>query len=315
MRTCLPIVILAAFLSAAAIPAAGQPVCDTLYTSLQNLTVEHIQANEVFIEYYIACPPADQAFGGVILSRLGEDGKNDRAIIAVYIPRAGWSYCFGERAPNVRFLRPSPLLDVDGDGELDLVCTTFESDMPGDTAYRITLMAQGKKRAVPSLNFPPGLAIDSLLPAPEGRPRPLQVVDRRGRSIGGLNAATAPVSYRYLEWDAGQDPPGYVNRTASHRDRYPELKRRAAYIDSLPQSDLLEFSEPEEYARFLANIVGYGLDQSNLGREAEGFIEARAILDRVRYSGSTQVLGAPVTVTDELQRALPDAQSIPRRRK
>jgi len=313
-RTILRAVFISGAITWAAAPVSGQTVCDTLYWNLQDLAVEHIRANEVWIEHFINCPPAAQAFGAFILSELGQEGTKDRALIATYVPRAGWLYRFSEQAPNIRFVRPSPLIDVDGDGQMDIVFTTADNRAPNERSYHIALTDEGKKRSTKTLAFTPGLVIDSLLPAPAGKARPLQMVDRRGREIGGLNAGNAPISYRYLELDPTLDPPDYVNQTAKHAGLYPVMQQRAEYVKALPGSDLLEYDSAETYEAFLVNIIGYCLDQSNLGREVDGFLEVRAILDRVRYKGSTQVLEAPRTVCDRLQQALPEAKKLPRKR-
>lgn len=293
-------------------PARSQSACDTLYPLLQNFVVDHVRANEVWVEYFIDCPPVEQAIGGIVLSELGQEGKKDRVIIATYKPRGGWSYRFGERAPGIRILQPSPRIDVDGDGELDFVFVGVDIVTLKHRSYKISFMENGKKRPNSRIDIPRGMAIDSLLPAPAGQPRPLQIVDRRGWDIGGLSPATAPVSYRYLVWDTSRDTAAYVNRTADHADRYPMMKQRADYVEALPQSGNLPYDTEKEYQAFLVNLVGYCLDQSNLGHEVRGYKKIKEILDRVRYKGSTNVLDAPQAVREQLRRALPEAKKLPR---
>ncbi|MFC1475544.1 hypothetical protein ACFLQW_00905, partial [Candidatus Zixiibacteriota bacterium] len=294
-------------------PAWGQAECDTLYPLLQNFVVDHVRANEIWIEHFIDCSTIDNAFGGVVLSEIGQEGQKDRVVIATYQPRRGWFYRFGERAPGIRLLRPSPRIDVDGDGELDFVFVGLDDVTLKHRSYQISFMENGKKRPNGRIDLSKGLAIDSLLPAPTGQPRPLQIIDRRGWDIGGLTPQTALVSYRYMIWGTAWDTAAYINRTVDYIDRYPIMKQREDYIKALPQTGDLRYDTEAEYEAFLVNLVGFCLDQSNLDREAEGYEKAKEILDRVRYKGSTNVLDAPQSVGEQLRRALPEAKKLPRK--
>jgi hypothetical protein len=311
-RFILVIVMVAGFSGFGVEPVYGQSDCDTLYALLQNLAVTQIRANEVWVEHFIDCPPVDGAVGGFVFSEFGQEGRNDRVVIARYYPRLGWRYQLGERAPRIRFPRPSPRIDVDGDGERDLVFLALDDIALTERAYRIVFIRDGKKRSDVQLDFPRGMVIDSLLPAPVGKPRPLQVIDRRAWEIGGLTPANAPVSYRYLAWGAELDPPGYINRTANNLHRYPVMKQREGFIESLPAAGDLRYETEEEYEAFLVDLIGWCLDQSNLDRELEGYKKIKEILSRVKYRGSTDVLDAPQTVQDQLRRALPAARRLPR---
>ena len=284
----------------------AQVGCDSLYFLLQNLIVNHIRAKEVLVDQFMDCPVSD-TLGGFILTRFGSEGEKDRAVIARLGGR-GWQYCFGERGRNIRFKKPAPRIDIDGDGGLDLVFIVSDKLHPTERGYQIVFVDNNKERPMKGLRFPDGMIIDSILSAPDGHPRPLQVADRRGWTIGGLSKKNKPISYRYMAWDGTADPPEYVNRTAANLHLFPAMLRRAAYIKALPKSGDLEYEAAEEYEDFLTNVIGYCMDQSNFEREAQGYEEIEKILDRVRYKGSTVILDSPREVRQGLRRALPEAR-------
>ncbi len=288
----------------------GQVSCDSMYFLLQDLSVAHIRANEIWVDHFLDCPTASDTLGGFVLSELGQEGKKDRAVVARYTQRAGWQYSFGERAPNIRFHQPSPRMDINSDGELDFVFTATDLKYKTGRHFRIVLIKDGKQQNMPGLKPPKDMVIDSILPAPKGRPRPLRVVDRRGWDIGGLSPEKAPLSYRYLDWNNAADPPGYVNQTASYVGLFPVMLRRAAYFKTLPKSGVLQFDTAEEYEIFLYNVIGYCLDQNNLGQETDWFEEVSEILDRVRYAGSTETLDAPRQVRNHLRRTFPRPRGV-----
>jgi len=282
--------------------------CDSLYYLLQDLAVTHVRGNEIWIEHYLNCAPSSDTVGGFILSEVGEDGAKDRAIVAGYGGPRGWLYRFGERGRNIRFARPTPLIDVDGDAELDVVFTATPRNYATENELIIVFVRDHKRENQKLVPMERDMAVDSIYPAPEGSPHPLRIVDRRGMDIGGLSYDKAPKSYRYYVWDPKADPPSYVDRTANHVRSFPIMQERASFVKSLPASGDLVYETEAEYEEFLINIIGYSLDQSNIGRELKGFEEVNAILERVRYKGSTESLSAPRSVIVSLRRALPEAQ-------
>jgi len=282
--------------------------CESMYYSLQDLAVSHVRGNEVWIEHYLDCTPSSDTVGGFILSVVGKEGTKDRAIIAGYDGAKGWLYRFGERGANIRFARPTPLIDVDGDGELDVVFTATNRNYPTESELLIVFVRDHKRENKKLVPMERNMAIDSIFPAPAGSPHPLRIVDRRGMEIGGLSYDMVPKSYRYYVWDPTADPPSYVDRTANHAQSFPIMQQRASFVKSLPASGELVYETEAEYEEFLINIIGYGLDQSNLGRELKGFEEVNAILERVRYRGPTEKLSAPRSVITTLRRALPEAK-------
>lgn len=292
----------------------GQVDCDSLYYLLQNMAVAHVNANEIWVEHFLDCPATPDTVGGFVVTVLDTEGGKDRAVVGQYSHRNKWQYRFSERGPNIRFLRPSPRVDVDGDGELDIVFTTVDTRYRGGPCYRIVLVKNGKRDKIPGLNLHRDMAIDSILPAPEGQVRPLNIIDRRGWEIGGLSPEKSPLSYRYLEWDKTSDPPGYTNRTAANVQQYPMMFRRAAFVKELPDSGEIKYDKDEEYEEFLINIVGYCLDQSNLGREVEAYEEAYGILNRVKYKRSGPMFNSPGQIGNELRRVLPEVRNIPPKR-
>jgi hypothetical protein len=289
--------------------ARGQVTCDSLYPLLQNFAVNHVGGNEVWVDYFIACPSAPDTIGGFVLSEVGQQGKKDRAVLARWIARAGWQYRFGERASNIRFAKPSPRMDVDGDDTLDLIFEAADDAYPSEHGYRVLMQRGNTYQNLSELRLPRGVIIDSVLSAPRGQPHPMVLADRRGWEVGGLRRQHAPVSYQYVAWDASADPPRYVNRTTSHTDLFPEMERRAAYVGTLAQSGELTFRAAEEYEAFLSNVIGYCLDQYNMNREKEGFETVSAILDRTRYGGPTERLQGPRQVRDGLIRAVPSLRN------
>jgi len=291
-------------------PAAGQITCDSLYYLLQNLAVNHVGGNEVWVEYFLDCPGSPDTVGGFIFSEVNQEGKRDRAVIARYSDRIGWQYRFGERATRIRFAKPSPRMDVDGDGQLDMVFTAADDIYPGERGYRVLFQRPNSLASLPELHFPRGLIIDSILPAPPQHAHALTVADRRGWEIGGLKPPTAPVSHRYLAWERSTDTAKYVNQTAAQTNQFPDMQRRAAYVKALPKSGELRFDAPEKYEEFLINVIGFTLDQSNMAREREGFETISEILDRVRYGGPTGRLQSPREVRDGLLRAMPAQRNL-----
>lgn len=294
--------------------SAGQLSCDSLYYLLQNLAINHVRANEVWVEHYLDCSSSStDTMGAFILSTLGKDGQNDRVVFAQWFDRHGWKYRFGDRAPNLHFLRPSPRLDINGDGHPDFVFTITDPTRPTEIDYRIVLTRNGQRFKVPSVIPKKGLAIDSILPAPPpaGSPHPLQIIDRRAWEVGGLDAESAPVSYRYLVWSDKDGAPGYINRTKANQHLFPLMAKRKARFEALPQTGEITLVDEESYEEFLRTVIGYCLDQNNLGREYEGFKEADAVLNRARYQGSTRKLSAPRQVSTQLRRALPASRKVP----
>jgi len=320
MHTRLPRFALIASTAVGLLLAAPGPVrcqigCDSLYCLLQNMAVNHVGGNEVWVDYFLGCPDAPDTIGGFVLSAVNQEGKMDRAVIAAYQDRAGWQYRFGERARNIRFVKPSPRMDIDGDGSLDLVFTAADDAFPRERGYRILFRRGNTYAGLPELRLPRAMVIDSILPAPPHRARPLLIADRRGWEVGGLRPSNAPVSHRYLGWNRSSDTGKYVDQTSSHMDMFPDVRHRAAFIKSLPVSGELRFAEPEKYEEFLINLVGYMLDQSNSGREQEGFEVVRPILDRLRYEGSTQRLQSPAEVRAGLIKAIPTLRQLEKTKK
>jgi len=289
---------------------ARQISCDSLYYMLQDLTVNHIRGNEVWVEYFLDCSGDADTIGGFILSEVGQEGLKDRAVIAGYDSRRGWQYRFGERGPNIHFVRPSPLIDIDGDGELDITFAATSRTFPTERDYLVLFVRDGKRENSKLIPLERDMAIDSILPAAPGSAHPLQIIDRRCFEIGGLTYDKAPRSYRYYVWDAASDPPAYADRTASHTSQFPIFRQRESFVRALPATGELAYESEEEYAEFLINIIGYCFDQSNIGRELAGFEEVNAILERVRYKGSTERLSSPRSVIVDLRRILPEVKQL-----
>ncbi len=304
LRTIIGLSIVLAALGILAPHAVAQPDCDSVYQLLQNFSVNHIRGNEIWVDQFISCQALAETLGGFVLSMVDQEGKKDRAILCRFA-RQGWLIKVVENAPNIRFYRPSPIIDINGDGENDFLFTSYDPNYPLlKRAFKIVIMENGKEVGRPELRFAKGVAIDSLLPAAPGKPHPLRVSDYRGTDLGGMDPARGPVSHRYLVWDKTADPPAFVNRTAQNMRLFPEMIRRAKAIKNIP-SGKLTYSSEDEYEALLRDVIGYALDQSNLGREIEGYDEVASILDRVTYGGSTKSLWAPRSVRDRLRTLLP----------
>ncbi len=287
--------------------ATAEPTCDSLYYELQDLSIQHIRANEIWVDYLLDCPPVQGAVGAFILSDVTNDGASDRALVAVY-RRPQWRYQFGERGPNIRFA-PTPRMDIDGDGMLDFVFVTEDARHRPARSYRFVFLEEsGKQKSIGGLGLPRGVVIDSIVPAPGDQSHDLIVADRQGWDIGGLSWEVAPVSYQYLEFDNSSESPEYVNRTAAHVAEFPKFAKRRQYIEQLP-AGRLEFHTEEEYETFLINVIGHSLDLNNMGRGAEAYEKAADILERARFSATTVSLRPPRTVQSQLKRVLPQTDT------
>ncbi len=282
---------------------SAKPTCDTLYYELQNLSIRHVRANEIWVEHFLECPPVDGAFGGFVLSDITQGGERDRAVVAMY-QESRWQYRFGERGAGIRFAA-EPRRDIDGDGIHDFVFIAEDQQHRPARSYRLAFLdSSGNRRSVGGLGLPRDVVVDSILPAPAGRAHALLAADRRGWDIGGLDWDTAPISYQYLDWNGNADPPKYVNRTAAHADEFPVFDRRREFIEQLGDGRL-EFETEAEYQTFLINIIGHCLDLLNMNRGEEAYIKATDILERVRFTTATVGLLPPRAVESQLKRVLP----------
>jgi hypothetical protein len=278
--------------------------CDSAYYALQDLSVDQIRGNEIWVDYFLRCEPGRDTLGGFVLSAPKEDGNKDRIVIARY-QRGRWGVRLVETAMRIRLDDAMIQIDLNEDGIGDYVFRARETLYPSYPILRVAIMGENGETRIPALQLHKGMAVDSILPAPPGRARPLIVIDRRGWDIGGFDSTTAPTSYRYLEWNPKSDPPDYVNMTDNNRSLFPEMARRAAFFRSLPVTDSLKFRSVDEYREFAYKIIGYCLDESNCGRELESFEKVADLLQRTKVMVPAGSLALPKSLMLQIKRVLP----------